>query len=57
MFTDLPTIEDEKDEVMEEEFVSVAEESKRQEGILHDINNIERMIELGQMAMNDPVAF
>ena len=47
MFTDLPTIEDEKDEVMEEEFVSVAEESKRQEGILHDINNIERMIELG----------
>lgn len=57
MFADLPTIEDEKDEEMEQEFVSVAEESARQKGIIHDVNNFDRMLELGQMAISDPQEF
>lgn len=57
MFSDLPTIEDEKDEDMQQEFVSLEEESRRQNGILHDINNFDRMLELGQMAVNNPIEF
>ena len=59
-FQDLPTFQDEimKDAETEkdEEFLSVEESRRRQDGILNDINDLERMLELGRMAYEDPTA-
>lgn len=42
---------------LEKEYVSITEEASRQQGILHDINNLERMLLLGEMALNDFSSF
>lgn len=52
-YDDMPTIQDEEmDTAGEVELVTLHEESLRQNGILHDVNNIERMVLLGQMAIS-----
>jgi hypothetical protein len=54
MFMDLPTIEDEKIDQTPKDFISLSEESRRHDGILNEFNDMERMLELGKLAMNDP---
>ena len=59
-FQDLPTIMDNKKAPvvdLQKEYVSITEEASRQQGILHDINNLERMLLLGEMALNDFSSF
>lgn len=41
----------------EKEYITIKEENVRQQGILHDINNLERMLILGEMALNDFPSF
>lgn len=55
-FQDLPTILDEPQPASRPS-VSLQEETIRQQGILHDINNLERMLILGEMALNDFPSF
>lgn len=59
-FQDLPTFQDEimknAEYEKEAEFLSFEESLRRQNGILNDINNLERMLELGKMAYADPMA-
>jgi len=40
----------------EAEFLSIEESLRRQNGILNDINDLDRMLELGRMAYEDPMA-
>ena len=40
----------------EPEFLSIEESLRRQNGILNDINDLDRMLELGRMAYEDPMS-
>ena len=55
-FMDLPTILD-NPVPPKKPIVTIQEETIRQQGILHDINNLERMLILGEMALNDFPSF
>ena len=49
----MPTILDEKEIEVVKEIITVEEEQSRQQGILDDVNDLERMLHLGEMALNN----
>ena len=50
-FDDMPTIQDDIMVSDDDQNVDVSEENRRQNGVLFDVNDIEKMMELGKMAL------